>query len=60
MKCKVTTDKQTLIDYIVTDISDAETESSVLEAYFSDHKAIWVSYNPRTTNAGHDDHYVDD
>ena len=41
--CGVTTDNQTLIDHIFTNISDTETESGVLEAYFSDHNAIWVS-----------------
>ena len=39
----VTTDNNTLIDHIFTNIPDSETASGVLETYFTDHKAIWVS-----------------
>ncbi|CAB4032889.1 Hypothetical predicted protein [Paramuricea clavata] len=38
-----TTDNRTLIDYIYTNLIENEIHTGVLEAYFSDHKAIWAS-----------------
>jgi hypothetical protein len=38
-----TTDNNTLIDHIYTNIVNMETVSGNLETYFSDHKAIWIS-----------------
>ena len=38
-----TTDNRTIIDHIYTNIPDLYTTSGVLETYFTDHKAIWVS-----------------
>ena len=38
-----TTDNNTLIDHIYTNIVNIETVSGNLETYFSDHKAIWIS-----------------
>ena len=40
-----TTNNNTLIDHIYTNIANMDTLSGNLETYFSDHKAIWVSYN---------------
>ena len=42
-----TTDNQTLIDHIFTNISDLEINSGILETYFTDHKAIWASYKTK-------------
>ena len=39
-----TTDYNTLIDHVYTNIENVETVSGNLETYFSDHKAIWISY----------------
>ena len=39
-----TTDNNTLIDHIYTNIVNMETVSGNLETYFSDHKAIWIAY----------------
>ena len=38
-----TSDNNTLIDHIYTNIVNVETLSGNLETYFSDHKAIWIS-----------------
>ena len=38
-----TTDNNTLIDHIYTNITNMEVDSGNLETYFSDHKAIWIS-----------------
>ena len=37
-----TTDNNTIIDLILTNISD-KINSGIIETYFSDHKAIWTS-----------------
>ena len=38
-----TTDNRTIIDHIYTNISDFHVTSGILETYFTDHKAIWLS-----------------
>ena len=38
-----TTDNNTLIDHIYTNVTNMETDSGNIETNFSDHKAIWVS-----------------
>ena len=38
-----TTDNNTLIDHIFSNIVNMETDSGNLETYFTDHKAIWVA-----------------
>ena len=38
-----TTDNNTVIDHIYTNIVNMETVSGNLETYFSDHKAIWIA-----------------
>ena len=38
-----TTDNNTVIDHIYTNIVNVETVSDNLETYFSDHKAIWIA-----------------
>jgi hypothetical protein len=40
---KSTTDNNTLIDHIYTNIVNMVTVSGNLETYFSDHKAIWTA-----------------
>ena len=41
-----TTDNKTLIDHIYTNIkSHSDMQAGVLETYFSDHKAVWVSFS---------------
>ena len=41
-----TTDNKTLIDHIYTNIkSHWDIQAGVLETYFSDHKALWVSFS---------------
>ena len=41
-----TTDSKTLIDHIYTNIkSHWDIQAGVLETYFSDHKALWVSFS---------------
>ena len=41
-----TTDNKTLIDHIYTNIkSHSDIQTGVLETYFSDHKAVWVSFS---------------
>ena len=39
-----TTDNRTLIDHIYCKTTSQIVNSGILETYFSDHKAIWVSY----------------
>ena len=39
-----TTDNRTVIDHIYTNIPDLYLTSGILETYFTDHKAIWVSF----------------
>ena len=38
-----TTDNRTIIDHIYTNIPDLYVNSGILETYFTDHKAIWLS-----------------
>ena len=38
-----TTDSNTLIDHIYTNITNMQIDSGKIETYFSDHEAIWVS-----------------
>lgn len=38
-----TTDNKTIIDHIYTNIPDFYVSSGILETYFTDHKAIWLS-----------------
>ena len=38
-----TTDNNTLIDHIYTNITNMEVDSGNIETYFSDHKAIRIS-----------------
>ena len=38
-----TTDNNTLIDHLYTNVVNMKTSSGNLETYFSDHKAIWVA-----------------
>ena len=41
-----TTDNKTVIDHIYTNIkSHLDIQAAVLETYFSDHKAVWVSFS---------------
>ena len=41
-----TTDNKTLIDHIYTNIKSYwDIQAGVLETYFSDHKALWVSFS---------------
>ena len=41
-----TTDSKTLIDHIYTNIkSHSDVQAGVLETYFSDHKAVWISFS---------------
>ena len=37
-----TTDNQTLIDHIYTNLPESQAISKILETYFSDHKAVCV------------------
>ena len=39
-----TTDYRTIIDHIYTKIPDFYATSVILETYFTDHKAIWLSF----------------
>ena len=39
-----TTDNKTLIDHIYCKTTPQSVNSGILKTYFSDHKAIWVSY----------------
>ena len=36
----VTTDNQTLIDHIFSNLPESQVSSHILETYFSDHKAV--------------------
>ena len=38
-----TTDNNTLIDHIYTNIANMEVDSGNIETYFSDHKPIWIA-----------------
>ena len=40
---KSTTDNNTTIDHIYTNVADTLYSAGVLEVFFSDHKAIWIS-----------------
>ena len=40
-----TTDNKTAIDHIYTNISHFDVQAGVLETYFTDHKAVWVSFH---------------
>ena len=40
-----TTDNQTLIDHIYTNLPESEASSHILETYFSDHKAVCALVN---------------
>ena len=40
-----TTDNKTVIDHIYTNISHLDIQAGVLETYFSDHKAVWISFD---------------
>ena len=40
---KSTTDNNTTIDHIYMNVADTLYSAGVLEVYFSDHKAIWIS-----------------
>ena len=40
---KCTTDNHTTIDHIYTNIVSS-VNSSILETYYSDHKAVWMSH----------------
>ena len=42
---KYTTDNQTAVDHIYTNLPQSQTKSHVLETYFSDHKAICALIN---------------
>ena len=42
-----TTDSQTLIDHIFSNIPDHQIDLGVLETYFRDYKAIWASCKTR-------------
>ena len=46
---RYTTDNNTLIDHIYTNITNMEVDSGNLETYFSDHKAIWISCKRKWT-----------
>ena len=41
----VTTDNQTLIDHIYTNLPESQASSHILETYFSDHKAVCALVN---------------
>ena len=41
----VTTDNQTLIDHIYTNLPNSQASSQILETYFSDHKAVCALVN---------------
>ena len=41
----VTTDNQTLIDHIYTNLPESQSSSHILETYFSDHKAMCALVN---------------
>lgn len=41
----VTTDNQTLIDHVYTNLPDSHASSHILETYFSDHKGVTVLIN---------------
>ena len=38
-----TTDSNTLIDHVYTNLMEESIHAGILETYFSDHKAIWAS-----------------
>ena len=40
-----TTDNNTVIDHIYTNISNIDIQADVLETYFTDHKAVWASFH---------------
>ena len=40
-----TTDNQTLIDYVYTNLPESQASSHILETYFSDHKAVCALIN---------------
>ena len=40
-----TTDNQTLIDHIYTNLPESQASSHILETYFSDHKAVCALIN---------------
>ena len=40
-----TTDNNTVIDHIYTNISNIDIQAGVLETYFTDHKAVWASFH---------------
>ena len=40
-----TTDKQTLIDHIYTNLPESQAKSHILETYFSDYKAVCALIN---------------
>ena len=42
-----TTDKETLIDHLYTNLIEEDVQAGTLETYFSDHKAIWASIKVR-------------
>ena len=44
-----TTDNNTLIDHLCTNVANMETSSGSLETYFSDHKEIWVACKHAST-----------
>ena len=39
-----TTDSRTVIDHIYTNTSNVTIQAGVLETYFTDRKAVWVSF----------------
>ena len=39
----LTTDSNTLIYYVYTNLMEESIHAGILETYFSDHKAIWAS-----------------
>ena len=39
------TDHNTAIDHIYTNISHLDIQAGVLETYFTDHKAVWASFH---------------
>lgn len=40
-----TTDNNTVIDHIYTNISNIDIQADVLETHFTDHKAVWASFH---------------
>lgn len=40
-----TTDNNTVIDHIYTNISNIDIQADVLATYFTDHKAVWASFH---------------